>query len=240
VYNKYHPYVSWAPVLSFIILRNATPLLRSVNSRAFAFIGRCSLETFIMQYHFWLAADTRGILMVLPLGTAYRTLNMAVSTVGFVYVCHHVAEATGWLTNWICGTPRKRALPGPGGNASAVVAPRPQRPAGTEEAVPLLPTNNEAKDGEEKSTDAEGANGQPARPNVDIPDGQARPANRWLDRLAEGGASSPGPGWSPYLATRNRVFSAWTDASESPGMKLGVKGAAILVILWVLNLLWAT
>lgn len=39
-YNHYHPYVSWVPVLSFVVLRNATPLLRSTSSRAFIWIGQ--------------------------------------------------------------------------------------------------------------------------------------------------------------------------------------------------------
>jgi hypothetical protein len=39
-YNQYHPYVSFVPVLSFIVLRNATPLLRSTSSRAFIWIGQ--------------------------------------------------------------------------------------------------------------------------------------------------------------------------------------------------------
>lgn len=39
-YNRYHPYISWVPVLSFVILRNATPLLRSTSSRAYIWIGQ--------------------------------------------------------------------------------------------------------------------------------------------------------------------------------------------------------
>lgn len=39
-YNQYHPYVSFIPVISFIILRNATPLLRSTSSRAYIWIGQ--------------------------------------------------------------------------------------------------------------------------------------------------------------------------------------------------------
>lgn len=39
-YNQYHPYVSFVPVISFVVLRNATPLLRSTSSRAYAWIGR--------------------------------------------------------------------------------------------------------------------------------------------------------------------------------------------------------
>ena len=39
-YNRYHPYISCIPVLSFVILRNATPLLRSTSSRAYIWIGQ--------------------------------------------------------------------------------------------------------------------------------------------------------------------------------------------------------
>lgn len=39
-YNRYHPYISFIPVLSFVILRNATPLLRSTSSRAYIWIGQ--------------------------------------------------------------------------------------------------------------------------------------------------------------------------------------------------------
>ena len=101
-YNAWHPYISFLPIVAFVTLRNATPLLRSCSSRIFAFIGKCSLETFIIQYHLWLAADTKGILLLIP-GTKWRALNFVLSTTVFIYVSHHVAWATGELTRWICG-----------------------------------------------------------------------------------------------------------------------------------------
>jgi hypothetical protein len=110
-YNFWHPYISFLPVLAFVVLRNATPALRSVNSQFFAFVGRCSLETFIIQYHLWLAADTKGVLLVLP-GTNWRPINFIITTIMFVYLSNQVAHATGALVSIICAQkPKSTGLP---------------------------------------------------------------------------------------------------------------------------------
>lgn len=106
-YNQTHPYTSIIPIASFIILRNSTAFLRSVNSRAFAFIGQCSLETFIIQFHFWLGADTKGILIMIP-WNRWRTLNFILSSIVFVFISHQVAVKTGNLTDWICNKPSSK------------------------------------------------------------------------------------------------------------------------------------
>lgn len=61
-YNKWHPLVSPLPVVAFVVLRNSTRTLSTSHSRMFAWFGRCSLETFVLQYHVFLAADSRGLL----------------------------------------------------------------------------------------------------------------------------------------------------------------------------------
>jgi hypothetical protein len=63
-YNAWHPLVSTIPVLAFVLLRNATPILRAASSSFFAFIGTCSLETYILQYHIWLAAGTSSCVLL--------------------------------------------------------------------------------------------------------------------------------------------------------------------------------
>lgn len=68
VYNAYHPYVSILPVLAWCVLRNATPWLRSTSSKFFIFFGQCSLETFILQFHLFIAGECVVVLLT-PAGT---------------------------------------------------------------------------------------------------------------------------------------------------------------------------
>lgn len=107
VYNRYHPYISWIPILSFIVLRNATAKLRNTYCGAFAWLGRCSLETFTLQFHIWLAGDTHSILDFGLFDSEYRFENFVVATILFLFASHHVANATGVLTAWIMGGERK-------------------------------------------------------------------------------------------------------------------------------------
>ena len=106
-YNRWFPYVSAFPILGFVILRNSSRHLRSFNSSVFAWMGRQSLETFTLQYHVWLAADTKGLL---ALGIFERmsggadngrTADFLILTIVFLWISWHVAAATQTLTTWI-------------------------------------------------------------------------------------------------------------------------------------------
>ncbi len=110
-YNLWQPYVSFVPILSFVALRNCHQMLRNHYSASFAWLGRCSLETFILQYHIWLAADTKGLLRI---GLWDSWIETAILTIVFLWISHHVADVTETLTAWIVGTAstsyRKRNL----------------------------------------------------------------------------------------------------------------------------------
>ncbi|KAK0384664.1 hypothetical protein NLU13_8750 [Sarocladium strictum] len=63
LYNQFHPFISFIPILGFIALRNINATARLWFSRGMAWLGRCSLETFTLQFHLFLAADTKGLLL---------------------------------------------------------------------------------------------------------------------------------------------------------------------------------
>lgn len=217
-YNLWHPYISFLPVLAFVVLRNANVILRSASSQAFAFVGKCSLETFIIQYHFWLAGDTRGVLLVIP-GTRWRPLNFVLTTVMFIYVSDRVAYATNHITSWICGgTPKSLPLPttAPSNAASGSSSRRNLGSEGQDVTVsiPLLPTADNGRKGDESDS-------LPPEPDTPIR------ARRWVDRLADGSSHPP----------RTPGFRIWYGAnSEGYGVK--TKLAIGVCLMWVLNMLW--
>ncbi|KAI0313503.1 Cas1p-domain-containing protein [Amylostereum chailletii] len=174
-YNAWHPYISFLPVLAFVVLRNANAILRSATSRAFAFIGRCSLETFIIQYHLWLAADTKGILIVIP-WTRWRSPNMVITAAMFILVSHYVALATGEITSWICGT------------------------GSTRQSLPTTTAEAQAQGSSrhDRNTGSSTLDGEPPEPKDEagIPMDPPTPRRpRWVDRLAEGSSSAASPGF---------------------------------------------
>lgn len=105
-YNRWHPYASCIPILSFIILRNANRKLRDFHSTIFAWLGRCSLETFTLQFHIWLAGDTKGLLSIGIFGRqgrrrTGRRVDFVLLTAIFLWTSWCVADATSVLTSWI-------------------------------------------------------------------------------------------------------------------------------------------
>ncbi|KAI0145989.1 Cas1p-domain-containing protein [Hypoxylon sp. NC0597] len=56
-YNQIHPFVSWIPILCFVVLRNSHHVARHAYLALPAALGKISLETYVLQYHIWLGGD---------------------------------------------------------------------------------------------------------------------------------------------------------------------------------------
>lgn len=118
-YNAHHSYLSILGISGYILIRNGFSFLTNRHSRVFGWFGKISLETFILQFHIWMAADTAGVLYILDMGVSHDMLalsnatygprkiaNFVLTTVIFLLVSEKVASASGVLTTLIV-TPDK-------------------------------------------------------------------------------------------------------------------------------------
>ncbi|KAJ2655617.1 hypothetical protein IWW48_005444 [Coemansia sp. RSA 1200] len=99
-YNAWHPYVSPIPVLAFVVLRNSSTYLRDRSSSAFRFVGLISLELFIAQFHLFLAADTKAVL-VLSDSRLWWIVNLAPVGIVFFGMCQLLANASSAICAWL-------------------------------------------------------------------------------------------------------------------------------------------
>ncbi|KAJ0178071.1 hypothetical protein K1T71_005894 [Dendrolimus kikuchii] len=90
--NEIHSYVAFLPIVSYIILRNVSGVLRMRHSSMFAWFGTITLELFASQSHIWLAADTHGVLVLFP---GAPVLNLIITSYIFVCTAHEIHRLTG-------------------------------------------------------------------------------------------------------------------------------------------------
>ena len=84
-YNRVHPYTSWIPITLWVVLRNVTPAMRHFSLSLYGWLGCITLETYISQFHTWLATGVpngqpKMLLTFFP--AKYPLLNFAASTAG--------------------------------------------------------------------------------------------------------------------------------------------------------------
>ena len=126
-YNALHPYTSWVPVACYIVLRNLTPGLRSTYLHLFTFLGKVTLETYILQFHIWM--KTTGLngspKFLLVVVEGHFWLNFAVVSAAYFFVSVRVFRLTVALRDALIpddGDDLPKALLALGAAAAAVAA----------------------------------------------------------------------------------------------------------------------
>eukprot|EP00438_Fugacium_kawagutii_P034689 Skav231160 [mRNA] locus=scaffold3252:187233:188813:- [translate_table: standard] len=98
-YNKIHPFTSFVPLSAYLILRNCTEGLRKRHLHLFAYMGKATLETYILQFHIWMRTSWLNgkaykLLVVIP---GYYWLNFALLTVIYVFISVRFSHLTAVL-----------------------------------------------------------------------------------------------------------------------------------------------
>ncbi|CBN78469.1 conserved unknown protein [Ectocarpus siliculosus] len=92
VYNQKNAYFGVAiPVLTYIYVRNLTPLMRTRYLEPLHSLGKITLETYLMQHHIWLTSNAKTLLVVVP---GSPKLNMVIVTVCYVLVSRELYRLT--------------------------------------------------------------------------------------------------------------------------------------------------
>lgn len=109
-YNIAHPYMSWIPVISFLIIRNSYRWLRNTYLALPAALGEISLETYVLQYHIWLGNNATAKLRfglwdryggVTWFAGGGRYLELLIITGTFICVSAYGRWATDRLAKWL-------------------------------------------------------------------------------------------------------------------------------------------
>lgn len=80
-----------------------TAASKIINNDYTGWVGRAWLETFLLQFHIWLAADSTGLLMVGLIPANQRLVNVFATTPLFLYVSWVVTNAVYGVVEYIVG-----------------------------------------------------------------------------------------------------------------------------------------
>lgn len=91
-YNNNNAYFSaLVPMLTYIFIRNISPVLRNHYLEPLHSLGKITLETYLLQHHIWLNGNAKTVLVFIP---DYPQLNMVVVTLIYVLVSKEAYRLT--------------------------------------------------------------------------------------------------------------------------------------------------
>lgn len=89
VYNSVHPYIFIFPLLGWLMIRNSSRWLTESHSTFLEFLGRNTLETYVLQFHLFMNHNVENIPVIIPGSDAsgnnhIKFLNMIICGILFV------------------------------------------------------------------------------------------------------------------------------------------------------------
>jgi len=91
-YNLTNPYFSpLFPLLAYIFLRNISPWMRARFLGPLEIVGKTTLETYLLQHHWWLTSNAKSLLTLIP---GYPILNFALVTVVYFFAAKKLYALT--------------------------------------------------------------------------------------------------------------------------------------------------
>lgn len=102
-YNKVHPYTSFIPIITFIVVRNLWPTLRTHYIGLFAWLGKITLETYLCQLHVYLQSNAAHLIVYID-SKRYPLLNFSLATVIYLVISFRLFQITNSLSAFFLPT----------------------------------------------------------------------------------------------------------------------------------------
>eukprot|EP00555_Chaetoceros_dichaeta_P002739 CAMPEP_0198250178 /NCGR_PEP_ID=MMETSP1447-20131203/1468_1 /TAXON_ID=420782 /ORGANISM="Chaetoceros dichaeta, Strain CCMP1751" /LENGTH=382 /DNA_ID=CAMNT_0043934979 /DNA_START=8 /DNA_END=1156 /DNA_ORIENTATION=- len=98
-YNPFHPYIFALPLIGWLMIRNSSRYLTECHSTFLEFLGRNTLETYVLQFHLFMNHSVQRIPIIIPGsgsdgGIAAKMLNMLLCGTVFVMVAIWARKVT--------------------------------------------------------------------------------------------------------------------------------------------------
>ena len=78
-YNPHHPYIFVFPLLGWLMIRNSSKYLSQCHSSFLEFLGRNTLETYVLQFHLFMNHKVQRIPIILPNSGANGPMVLQIS-----------------------------------------------------------------------------------------------------------------------------------------------------------------
>jgi len=98
-YNLYHPYIFSIPMIGWLMIRNSSRYLTECHSTFLEFLGRNTLETYVLQFHLFMNHSVQHIPIIIPGsgsdgGMIAKSVNMLLCGTVFVAVAIWARKVT--------------------------------------------------------------------------------------------------------------------------------------------------